>query len=140
MVQVGSSREGSRCRPDGRWVIYCTWNSQADRIWRVARRGRPAEPLTPERNEDDLCADISPDGRRLAFARTEGGETRVVVQELGSTRAQRITKGLSTLPRWSPDGRWIAFAPDRTDASGIFLVTPDGSEEHRLSETGGWPV
>jgi hypothetical protein len=44
------------------------------------------------------------------------------------------------LPRWSTDGRWIAFGLDRSNASGIFLVTPDGTDEHRLTETGGWPV
>jgi eukaryotic-like serine/threonine-protein kinase len=129
-----------RFSPDGKWVIYCTWSAQADRIWRVARRGGPAEPLSPERSEDDQYADISPDGRRLAFARTEGGETHVVVQEIGRTAARQITKRTSTLPRWSPDGRWIAFGLDRSSASGIFLVTPDGTDEHRLTETGGWPV
>ena len=129
-----------RFSPDGKWVIYCTWSAQADRIWRVARRGGPPEPLTSERAEDDQYADMSPDGRRLAFTRTEGGETHVVVQEIGSTTARHLTKRVSTLPRWSPDGRWIAFAPDRSDSSGIFLVTPEGTNEHRLSETGGWPV
>ncbi|OFV82620.1 MAG: hypothetical protein A2Y78_07120 [Acidobacteria bacterium RBG_13_68_16] len=44
------------------------------------------------------------------------------------------------MPRWSPDGRWIAFAPDRSDVGGIFEVAPDGTGERRVSDTGGWPV
>jgi hypothetical protein len=55
-------------------------------------------------------------------------------------RSCLVTKRLSTVPRWSPDGRWIAFAPDRSDASGIFAVAPDGAGERRISDTGGWPV
>jgi len=125
---------------DGKWVIYCTWSPQADRIWRVPRRGGSPEPLTPQRNEDDQYADISPDGRWLAFSRTEHGEARIVRQEIGSSTARPVTKRLSTVPRWSPDGRWIAFAPDRSDAGGIFVVAPDGAGERRISDTGGWPV
>ncbi len=44
------------------------------------------------------------------------------------------------MPRWSPDGKWIAFAPERNFTSGIYVIRPDGTGERRLSETGGWPV
>jgi Tol biopolymer transport system component len=129
-----------RFSPDGKWVLYCTWSPQPDRIWRVARRGGPAEPLTPERKENDQYADLSPDGRWLAFARTEDGETRVVVQQLGYPEVHRVTKGASTLPHWSPDGRWIAFSPDRSDYSGVFVIRPDGRDQRQVTATGGWPV
>ena len=129
-----------RYTSDGEWVIYCTWSPQADRIWRVPRRGGPPEPLTPQREEDDQYADISPDGHRLAFARTERGETHIVLQEIGSTTARRLTRRESTLPRWSPDGQWIAFAPDRSDYGGVYVVAADGTGERRVSDTGGWPV
>ncbi len=125
---------------DGKWIIYCTWSPQADRVWRVPRRGGPAEPLTPQRDEDDQYADISSDGRWLVFTRIEHGEPRIVRQEIGSSTARPVTNRLSTVPRWSPDGRWIAFAPDRSDAGGIFVVAPDGAGERRVSDTGGWPV
>ncbi len=129
-----------RFSADGNWVLYFTWSAGADRTWRVPRRGGPAEVLTPATSADDQFADPSPDGKHLAFARTVDGETHVVVQQIGSAEARRITKGPSTLPRWSPDGRWIAFAADRTGTSGIFLVTPEGGVEHRITDTGGWPV
>ncbi len=120
-------------------MAYCTWTAGADRIWRAPRRGGAAEPLTPGNPDDDQYADFSPDGRQIAFARTVDGETHVVVQDIGAAEARRITKGPSTLPRWSPDGRWIAFAADRSGTSGVFLVTPDGRDERRISDTGGWP-
>ncbi len=128
-----------RFSADGEWVAYCTWTAGVDRIWRVPRRGGPAEALTPGGPDDDQYADFSPDGRQIAFARTVDGETHVVVQDIGAARAKRITKGPSTLPRWSPDGRWIAFAADRSGTSGVFVVTPDGRDERRISDTGGWP-
>lgn len=128
-----------RFSADGEWVAYCTWTAGVDRIWRVPRRGGPAEALTPGGHDDDQYADFSPDGRRIAFARTVDGETRVFVQDIGAAESRQITKGPSTLPRWSPDGRWIAYATDRSGTSGVFLVTPDGEDERRISDTGGWP-
>ncbi len=129
-----------RFSADGEWLAYFTWSTGADRIWRVPRRGGPAEALTPESSGEAEFADPSPDGTRLAFASTVDGETHVVVQKIGSAEVRRITKGPSTLPRWSPDGRWIAFAADRTGTSGVSLVTPAGGDEHRITDTGGWPV
>jgi Tol biopolymer transport system component len=96
--------------------------------------------LTPMRDQDDQYADISPDGRWLAFARTEKDMTRVYVAPLNGGDARRLTDSSSTLPRWSPDGRWIAFSPHRGYGAGIFLSGTDGTGTRRLSETGGWPV
>ena len=128
-----------RYTSDGRWITYCTWSPGPDRIWRVPRRGGPAEPLTPQRDDDDQYGEASPDGRWLAFARTEDGQTRVVIQPLAGGPARRLTAGPSTVPRWSPDGRLIAFAPDRSDTAGVFVIRPDGTGERRLTAAGGWP-
>jgi Tol biopolymer transport system component/tRNA A-37 threonylcarbamoyl transferase component Bud32 len=129
-----------RFTPDGTGVIYQTWSSRPDRIWRVDRTGGRAVPLTPERGDDDAYADISPDGRWLAFARTETDVTRIYVAPVDGGEARRLTASPSTAPRWSPDGQWIAFSRDRTYAGGVFLIRPDGSDERRLTDSGGWPV
>ena len=52
----------------------------------------------------------------------------------------RLTDSSSTTPRWSPDGQWIAFGSDRSFAGGIWLIRADGTDQHRLTQTGGWPV
>jgi Tol biopolymer transport system component len=54
--------------------------------------------------------------------------------------AKRLTQSPSTLPRWSPNGQWIAFSPGRSFESGIFLIGADGTREHRLIQTGSWPA
>jgi TolB protein len=129
-----------RFTPDGTAVIYHTWSSGPDRVWRVPRAGGPATPLTPVREEDDQYADISPDGRYLAFARTEKETTRICVAPVEGGEARYLTNSPSTLPRWSPDGRWIAFSPSRGYDGGIFVIAVDGTALRRLTSFGGWPV
>jgi serine/threonine protein kinase len=125
---------------DGKWVIYSTWSSQPDRVWKIPRAGGVPVPITPARDNDDAYADVSPDGKWLAFARTEGEMTRVYVAPAEGGEARLITRSPSTVPRWSPDGLSIAFSPTRAADAGVFVVAADGTGERRLTQTGGWPV
>jgi len=129
-----------RFTPDGASVIYHTWSSGPDRVWRVPRMGGPPVPLTPARDDDDQYADMSPDGKWIAFARTENKIARIYVAAVNSGEARRLTDFPSTLPRWSPDGHWIAFSQNRQFLDGISVIGADGARLRRLSETGGWPV
>jgi Tol biopolymer transport system component len=130
-----------RYTPDGEFVVYHTWSAGADRVWRIPHNGGPPEPLTPARNDDDGYADVSPDGRSIAFARTEKQRTRIYIAPIGGGDARLLVDTASTLPRWSPDGRWLAFSPSRQAfSSGIFVVGADGAGLRRVSESGGWPV
>jgi Tol biopolymer transport system component len=141
--QVTSSRLPEiypRYTPDGSAILFQTWGSEPRRIWRVPRDGGQAVALTPARREHDEYADISPDGRWLAFARTDEGTVRVYVAPTAGGEGRRLTDSPSTTPRWSPDGQWIAFGSDRSVYGGIWLIRADGTSRHRLTQTGGWPV
>ena len=51
----------------------------------------------------------SPDGGRLAFVASGGGTATLYVLENGAVRKVTSVKGLAASPRWSADGRTIAF-------------------------------
>jgi Tol biopolymer transport system component/DNA-binding winged helix-turn-helix (wHTH) protein len=123
---------------DGRWLIYFTRVAGRDRIWRVPRHGGAAQPLTPA-NEDAAYGDLSPDGHTLAFARTQNGTTRIDVKPIQGGPERELVHFSSTVPRWSPDGKWIAFSPDRGLKSGVFITHSDGSSTRRVTASGGWP-
>ncbi|MGH9327818.1 MAG: winged helix-turn-helix domain-containing protein [Terriglobia bacterium] len=124
---------------DGNWVIYTAWVAGSSRIWRVPRNGGARQPLTPA-NEGAAYGDLSPDGKTLAFVRTENGVSRVYLKRVAGGPERPLTTMQSTVPRWSPDGNWIAFSPNRSFESGILIIHPDGSGKKRLAASGGWPV
>ncbi len=89
----------------------------------------------------------APDGRRrLVVVRDDAGNDQVVVkasagQLLGSLTADRPIPGRTAVrsccPRWSPDGRWVAFA--RQGAA--VVVSADGRRQRRVlrdAAIAGW--
>lgn len=84
---------------------------------------------------------ISPDGTRVAFVRVTVNSSKTnydtsvwSVRTDGSSEPVRLTSGLrDTTPRWSPDGRYLAFVragetPGPTSTPQIFLLPTSGGE------------
>ncbi|HTS63290.1 MAG TPA: protein kinase [Candidatus Acidoferrales bacterium] len=131
----------SRFSPDGEWVLYNTWSAGPDRVWRVPRQGGAPQPLTPARSEDDQYADLSRNGRWLAFVRTENGKVGIYVAGTDGSSARLVVPPEATVPSWSPDSQWIAFSRSRRfHVGGIYVVRAGGTDLRQLSETGSWPV
>jgi len=105
----------------------------------------PSKPLTPEIaikrwSIGDLR--LSPDGSRVAMAVSEpakpsGQRRNIWVYDFpGHTLRQFTASAKSdTRPRWSPDGRTIAFLSNRDGENQIYLITVDGGEARALTES-----
>ncbi len=96
-------------------------------------------------------AQISPDGTRVAYVvreiDREGNSYRSAIWVApfeGTTAPVRFTAGpgQDAQPRWSPDGRWLAFVSDRnapaTEAKtrkpkNIFVLSLEGGEARQLT-------
>jgi Tol biopolymer transport system component len=76
--------------------------------------------------------DVSPDGRTIAFDLL--GD--IYTMPIGGGRATRISAGLAyeTQPRFSPDGRQIAFTSDRGGGENIWLMNVDGTNRRQLTK------
>jgi dipeptidyl aminopeptidase/acylaminoacyl peptidase len=92
-------------------------------------------------------ANISPDGRRIAFVVSEptapGKTTRdeniwiVPVDRSEPARQYAASAKNENTPRWSPDGRWLAFISDRSDDNQrqVWVMRADGGEAEKLTST-----
>ncbi|HYR93420.1 MAG TPA: S9 family peptidase [Methylomirabilota bacterium] len=96
-------------------------------------------------------AQISPDGSRVAYVvRTIDREANTYRSAIwtvpfdGSLTGTQLTYGTGqdALPKWSPDGRWLAFVSDRTAPAGdgkkrkpknLFVLSMAGGEARQLT-------
>ena len=74
-----------------------------------------------------ISLDVSPDGQRIAFDLL--GD--IYVLPIGGGEARRITSGIAwdCQPRWSPDGKSLAFISDRSGSDNIWILPHDAADE-----------
>ena len=105
-----------------------------DEKWDVtAPRGATIRQVPIRTDEGTwMDVDVSPDGRMLAFALLGDIYTMPIT---GGTPT-RIADGLAweVQPRFSPDGRRIAFTSDRGGGDNIWIMNADGSDKRQLTK------
>jgi dipeptidyl aminopeptidase/acylaminoacyl peptidase len=117
-----------------------------------SREARTAEREAPDRWTPDEQmrvrvvggAEPSPDGHRVAFTVTEPVMTddrsryltHIWIGKADGTGARPHTRGEDSAsnPRWSPDGRWIAFTSSRSGTAGLWRIPVDGGEAEQLTD------
>lgn len=82
----------------------------------------------------------SPDGRRLAFASEQLGNSDIWVQPLDNVEPTRITTSAARdwQPSWSPDGKWIVYRSEDA-GGGLYVVASSGGEPRRIADFGAGP-
>ena len=106
--------------------------------------GAALKPLTAQqainvRGISDLH--FSPDGSRVAFVVTEppSGTTRarhIWLLDVATKQVRQLTFSAKSeeSPRWSPDGKTLAFTSDREENQQIYLLPMDGGEGIALTK------
>jgi imidazolonepropionase-like amidohydrolase/Tol biopolymer transport system component len=79
-----------------------------------------------------LSLDVSPDGNEIAFDLL--GDIYTIPMTGGE--AKSLTSGIAwdMQPRYSPNGKWIAFTSDRAGGDNIWIMNRDGSKPQQVTK------
>jgi Tol biopolymer transport system component/DNA-binding winged helix-turn-helix (wHTH) protein len=137
---AGSERAGDvAVSRDGHRLVYSQGTLDWD-IWRLDLRPVPttgeAQTRFAPSTEDDWNPQFSPDGERVAFTSVRSGQAEIWVVDGQGRHPRQLTSlgrtgGSVGAPRWSPDGKMIAF--DFTAKGGINV------DIYVISASGGTP-
>lgn len=130
---------------DGRRLIYATDSSRSfvELVPFNPKTGRVSGPpsLSYQGARGILSCDVSPDGEWLALWATAPTEDLLLVRSDG-TRLLPLTNdpARDRTPYWSPNGRQILFASNRTGKYEAWTIRPDGSGLTQVTHLPDRPV
>jgi len=128
--------ECPRWSPDSGSILYfspAVSGAVQGSIWEI-----PALGGVPRRVVNSVgCADISPTDGRLALFRLVKEGIQLVTEPMDGSRFDVVAVFAPATyylyPRWSPDGRWIAFQRGDSIRFDIFLAPATGGEPRKLT-------
>jgi serine/threonine protein kinase len=137
---------------DGKRLAFATV-SQNTRIWSLpfdpvsGRVKGVGEPLTAP-DLDAWFPELSPDGKKLVFTALRHGMDGQELWEQSlkdnSTKMLAGDEYTRFMPRWSPDGKYLAYTrfasrgPEAERPYPMVLLPADGGEEQLLTTPGPW--
>jgi tricorn protease len=145
-VQVTHHTSGNLFFPslsaDGKTIVY----EENFGLWKLdTATGKSSEiridiKSDPKESETELVSianeaqgfNLSPSTRRAAIS--THGEIFTIATDRGEVQRVTETPWREDDPRWSPDGKWIAFVSDRTGRQEIWTADETGRGLKRLSD------
>ncbi len=135
-------KNGDACGPawsrDGKKIAFYafaqTQPSRNPEIWVIDSDG-----TNPKRLADHgIDPSWSPDGHQLVFASHRDGIFQIYAVNSDGSSLRRLTKhnAEDSNPAWAPDGGSIVYiSATGDDRRGLFLMGPDGSDQHGLAHS-----
>jgi serine/threonine protein kinase/Tol biopolymer transport system component len=127
--------------PDATQIIFASRKKGHFDLYRKATAGGGDETLLFADDADKIPADWSPDGRFLLFTRAggqSGNDLWILPLSGGKPFSFVQTPFSETGGRFSPDGRWIAYASNESGRSEVYVAPfPGPGGKWQISTAGG---
>jgi Tol biopolymer transport system component len=117
-------------------MVYKNGDPGTSNIYQMSSDGKNRNKLTKTFNFESFQYDWSPDAKKLAYVKYNGGygngNQDIYLMNIDGSNSTKVTDdaAVETSPTWSPDGTKIAFVSDRANIgkqSGIYIMNSDGS-------------
>lgn len=129
--------------PDGKRFCFTRIHKGQMGLWTCNVDGSEVKPLLPKWTTPHFDPSWSPDSQRIVFIldilQGTDGKLQIDVVNADGTGQKNLLphKAFDEAPRWSPDGKWIAFASTRDKNQDIWTMNVEGKDLKRLtSDTG----
>ena len=144
----GGNNFGQRFSPDGRQIVFQSARSGSSQIWlHDVVSGNERQITNPPTGAEDRTPDWSPDGTQVVFLSNREGPFQLWVTPVDGGPATRISAqaipmdgdwwvNARVAPRWSKDGRVIAYLAPGNQDSTLWLIEPDGRNAHQTTLSG----
>jgi imidazolonepropionase-like amidohydrolase/Tol biopolymer transport system component len=111
--------------------------------WDVSAAFGPSSTFSFDTSEGTwMNVDVSPDGQRVVFDLLGDLYVMPIAGSTAAAPATRLTSGLpfDMQPRFSPDGKTIAFTSDRGGLFNVWVMDADGKNPKQVSKDEKWWV
>ena len=129
--QPGAAEPMTQAKPPG--IPSEPTGGKKEQKWDVSARHGPGHDVPIDTTSGTwMNLDVSPDGREIAFDLL--GDIYTMPINGGEAHPLLTGNAWEMQPRYSPNGREIAFTSDRGGGDNIWVVNRDGSNPHAITK------
>lgn len=126
---------GPAWSPNGQQIAFHTMRDGNLEVYVMDADGTNQRNLTRHPGSDGF-PDWHPDGDRIVFHSDRGGkELNIYVMDTDGNNVQQITQlEFASIPKWSPDGKHIAFEASIDQGQQVYIANADGTKRWQVSK------